>query len=137
MAWKTYVVVVVVVDVVVVFVVVVVLVDVIVVLVVVSVVVVVKVVVEVFVVEDVFVVVSVGHTHFVEVVLDVVVIVVVVVVLVVGTNTKPIGCCSFCAIVSTHVPSRFDRWILSVQVSAQYILPANLSNAKPVGERMP
>jgi len=91
----------------------------------------------VLVVVEVFVVVNVGHRHFVEVVVNTVVVVVVVVVLVVGTNTKPIGCCSFCAIVSTHVPSRLDRWILSVQVSAQYILPEILSNARPVGESMP
>jgi hypothetical protein len=60
-----------------------------------------------------------------------------VVVLVVGTNANPQHCCNFDVMVSTQVPSRFTREILSVQLSHQYNLLEKRSSAKPVGERTP
>lgn len=100
------------------------------------VVVVVVVVVEVFDVDDVFVeVCKVGQTQ--SVVLVVVVVEVVVVVVVVGTNFTEKGHCKLCATVSTHVPSRLERWILSVQQSAQKSVPMSASKAMPWGERIP
>lgn len=84
------------------------------------------------------VVVKVGHTQVVVfVVLVEVVRRVVVVVVVVGTNTRLHGCCKLAATVSTQVPSRFDRWILSEQLSAKYSLLEILSTAIPVGASRP
>jgi hypothetical protein len=38
---------------------------------------------------------------------------------------------------STHVPSKFARWIFFVQISVQYIFPASASSAIANGDEIP